>query len=45
MKKILIIIGVLTLTSCYNYRKYKPTVMPSGKSKLTKKQIRRDFTN
>lgn len=24
---------------------YKPTVLPSGKGELTKKQIRQDFTN
>ena len=26
-------------------RYYKPQVMPSGKSELTRKQIRQDFTN
>ena len=46
MKKILIIIGVLTLTSCYNYKKhYKPTVMPAGVSELTRKQIKIGRTN
>lgn len=34
----------MIMTSC-GMRYYKPTVMPAGKSELTKKQIRRDFTN
>ena len=27
------------------YKHYKPSVMPTGKGELTRKQIRRDFTN
>jgi len=43
-----LLIGALTLlliSACSNHRYYKPSVMPTGKSELTKKQIRRDFTN
>jgi len=35
---------LLGITSCAT-RYYKQGVMPTGKSELTRKQIRRDFTN
>lgn len=36
---------VFTLSGCYTRRHYKPTVMPAGVSKLTRKQIKIDRTN
>ena len=37
-----LIIGTLCM---FDYMKYKQGIMPTGKSELTRKQIRRDFTN
>lgn len=36
---------LLLICACSSHRYYKPSVMPTGKGELTKKQIRRDFTN
>lgn len=45
ISKLLFISTVLFGLSACKVRYYKPGVMPTGKSELTKKQIRRDFTN
>lgn len=37
------ILAFILLSCGVNY--YKPGVMPAGKSELTRKQIKRDFTN
>lgn len=42
--KIFVPIMLLGLSAC-KVRYYKPGVMPTGKGELTRKQIRRDFTN
>jgi len=43
MKSILFISVLALATSCY--KPYKPYVMPTGKSELKRKQIKRDLTN
>lgn len=43
-KSLLFVSTLAMLTSC-GTRYYTPSVKPAGKSELTKKQIRRDFTN
>ena len=43
MKKILLVSVLALATSCY--KPYKPSVMPTGKGELKKKQIKRDLTN
>ena len=46
-KVIFISVVLLGLSACKArfYKHYKPGVMPTGKGELTRKQIRRDFTN
>jgi len=43
--KLLFISTILLGLSACKVRYYKPGVMPTGKGELTRKQIRRDFTN
>lgn len=47
MKKVVILLSISSLlfVQCNPYRYGTPSVMPAGRSKLTKKQIRRDLTN
>jgi hypothetical protein len=42
--KLLFISTILFGLSACKVRHYKPSVMPTGKGELTRKQIRRDFT-
>ena len=43
--KVIFISTILLGLSACKARYYKPSVMPTGKGQLTRKQIRRDFTN
>jgi hypothetical protein len=43
--KNLLYISTLAMMASCGTRYYTPSVKPTGKSELTRKQIRRDFTN
>ena len=44
--KLILILSILVITyTCASRYRYKPSVMPPGKGELTKRQIKRDFTN
>ena len=47
MKRVVVLLSIVSLlfVACNPYRYGTPSVMPAGRSKLTKKQIRRDLTN
>jgi len=47
MKRIVVLLSIASLlfVSCNPYRYGTPSVMPTGKGELKRKQIKRDLTN